>query len=578
MFRAPWRYLFFLLLSLWFAAGISGAHSPAERLFYAQTRALARLSVDLSPDANALELTGPVDSKMVAPERPGVALVALPFYAVGRLVGKLTDDDPLDTRGLTAQITSLAAAFAAAVAVLALMQAGLAMGLRKYSTAIMGLLIVTATPLWPYGSRLAPPAFGLLALAWIVYPLVRLDHGDERVSLRWMLGVGLGLTLLLDDIFLLFLPLLALWTLVRLPRLVGRPGYLMAFALPLMLAGAVFIWHNHHAYGGIFLAPDGMALPAHMWRTFLAAPSLRATSFFTHHLWPGVKFLLFNTGPMGESLAQARLLPDDLRSVVFLGAFSWCPLLWLGFLGGWTLGRDPDTKGVQWLLMLFFLAAVGLRASSIAMTPPYLYDIGVTLPFWIAWLLGLGFFVEYHVLSMRGKLFKLIFVAALLFALPVAGGNAVMAVAHHNLGEPPRAIAPLIAGPAPALPPDPDANGLPINDLPAVHRSDYFQGLDQLLAWAMREPVSLARTLWPGVNNLPLFVSLPAALGLLPVLAGWFMLALLRRRPDDDPDDEPEDRPAAATPRRRASDRREADAEEPDEMPVDEEEDEEEDD
>ncbi|HPQ71927.1 MAG TPA: hypothetical protein PKW95_22580 [bacterium] len=559
MFRAPWRYLIFLLLSLWFAAGIDGAHAPAERLFYAQTRALARLSVDLSLDIEALELSEVLGEKTVAPERPGVALVALPFYALGRMVGKMTGDDPRDPRGLTAQLTSLAAAFAAAAAVLALMQAGLAMGLRRHSTVIMGILIAVATPLWPYGARLAPPAFGLLALAWIVFPLLRIDHEDSRVSLRWMLGVGLGLALLLDDVFLLCLPLLALWALVRLPRLIGRPGNLMAFALPLMLAGAVFAWHNHHAYGGMFDAPDGMAIHAHLLQTYLNAPLKQTTSFFSHHLWPGAKFLLVNSGPMGEALARARHLPDALRVVDFRGAFTWCPLLWLGFLGGWALGRDPDVKGVQRLLMLFFLAAIGLRGVAQEMTPPYLYDIAVTLPFWLAWLLGVGFFIEYHVLSMRGKIFKILFVAALLLFLAVAIGNATMAVARHHLGPAPRTVVNWFAAPAAN---EPSAAGEALAELPAVSRADYFSDLNQAVEWAAHEPASLARTLWPGANNLPLYLPLLIALGLLPALAGGLMIIVLRRRREElDEDEDEEDLPAPVTPRRRATDRREPDEE-----------------
>ncbi len=564
MFRAPWRYLIFLLLSLWFAAGIDGAHSPAERLFYAQTRALARLSVDLSVDIQALELADALGEKTVAPERPGVALVALPFYALGRVVGKMTGDDPRDPCGLTAQLTSLAAAFAAAAAVLALMQAGLAMGLRRHSAALMGALIAVATPLWPYGARLAPPAFGLLALAWIVYPLLRLDHEDKRVSLRWMLGVGLGLALLLDDVFLLCLPLLVLWALVRLPRLIGRPGYLMAFALPLLLAGAVFVWHNQNAYGGPFDAPDGMALHAHLRQTYVNAPLKQANSFFTHHLWPGVKFLLFNSGPMGETLARARQLPDALRAVDFRGAFTWCPLLWLGFLGGWALGRDPDVKGVQRLLMLFFLAAIGLRGVAQEMTPPYLYDIAVTLPFWLAWLLGLGFFLEYHVLSMRGKLFKILFVAALLLFFAVAGGNATLAVARRHLGPAPRTVVNWFAAPEVA---EPTVAGEALAELPAASRADYFSDLNRAVAWAAHSPASLARTLWPGANNLPLYLPLLIALGLLPALAGGLTLLSLRRREepaDDEDEDDAEELPAPVTPRRRAMDRREPDDDEDD--------------
>lgn len=567
MFRAPWRYLIFLLLSLWFAAGIDGAHSPAERLFYAQTRALARLSVDLSLDIEALELADVLGEKTVAPERPGVALVALPFYALGRLVGRMTGDDPRDPRGLTAQLTSLAAAFAAAAAVLALMQAGLAVGLRRNSTVIMGILIAVATPLWPYGARLAPPVFGLLALTWIVYPLLRLDHEDARVSLRWMLGVGLGLALLLDDVFLLCLPLLILWALVRLPRLIGRPGYLMAFALPLALAGAVFVWHNQSAYGGPFDAPDGMTIHAHLLQTYLNAPLKQANSFFAHQLWPGAKFLLFNSGPMGEALARARQLPDALRAVDFRGAFTWCPLLWLGFLGGWALGRDPDVKGVQRLLMLFFLAAIGLRGVAQEITPPYLYDIAVTLPFWLAWLLGVGFFVEYHVLSMRGKIFKALFVAALLLFLAVAVGNATMAAARHHLGSSPRTVAHWFASPAEK---EPAAEALA--DLPAVSRADYFSDLNRAVEWTAHEPASLARTLWPGANNLPLYLPLLIALGLLPALAGGLTILVLRRReesPYEDEDEDEDELPAPVTPRRRAADRREPEEEEDDEEDFD---------
>ncbi|MHA1567940.1 MAG: hypothetical protein ACTSXZ_00595 [Alphaproteobacteria bacterium] len=528
------RYLIWLLLAAWFAMQIGGLRSPLEREIYAQVRALARFSVDLSPDREMLAGEFPDNQPIAAPRRPGVAVVALPFYLLGQLVGG-RPDDPLS---LPAQVTSLAAPVAMALAVLLLMLGSLSLGLRRWSSLTMTILVAAATPALLYGGRLAPPAFGLLALSLLLYGLLRVEQKDERISLRLMIGAGLGLMLLLgDELLLVVAAFFLLWALMRARDILHRPSYLLAFLLPLSLAAALFVLHNQAAYGDWFSAPDGQPMWRYLWQTYYHHTIWSSTDLWGRHLWPGLKFLLFSDGPMPVQMAMARDLPAELRNVIFLGIFTWCPLLLIGFIGGWVLSRDPDARGPLMLFILLFLLAVVLRAMAKQIAPVDGYDAAVTLPFWIPWFLGLGFFVEYHLLSMRGKILRTILAVAMLCCLVLSLANAAMDAAEAHVGPAPQRVANLVAAPVEKLPEDLGGQGYVADRLPIVQRDAFFRQTERFSDWVMRAPRQVEATLFPGINNLPLFLPILAVLGVLPYLFGWVVsLSAVRsgRRREDE--------------------------------------------
>jgi hypothetical protein len=228
-------------------------------------------------------------------------------------------------------------------------------------------------------------------------------------------------------------------------------------------------------------------------------------------------FWLFNQGPMPERLAMLWAPPAALRNEIFLGVFVWCPLLAAGGLGAFGLRRDNEARHSLRLIGLLFWLAVLLAALGEHSLSAREYNAAATLPFWLSGLIGLGFFVEYHLWLMRGFFWKNLLRALFLAALAASLGNAWWEAARANVGPPPRATVRLWRAPAAVPPSLPE--GARFGPLPASRRDAFFLNADRTLAWAVRAPVEFAATLRPGINHVALFLPLLAALALAPALA-----------------------------------------------------------
>ncbi len=558
LLKIPWRhYLLWFAIAVWLAAGVSGLHTAAEREIYAQTRALAQLTVRLTPSATSSETTL-TTTENVPRQRPGVAVCALPFYLAGRVIGALIDDDPAQPTGLTAQITSLATVGATAAALVMLGLCGYGLGLRTRSAFVLCVLLAVASPFWPYGTRLAAPAFGLLAITLMLYALLRIAQRDPRVAPRFWLGAGLGLSLLLSDEQLVVLPLFMLWALAYVRRVFGRPGYALAFLLPFSSFALLFVWYNQVAWGGWLNATDGSPLWAHLLRNYWQHAAVSDSTW--RYLLNGAKFWLFSDGPMPVAMAMARELPASLRDVVFFGAVVWCPLLIVGALGIWALLSDNDAGGPMRLLLVAFFIALAMRALARPFVPPSGYDAGDTLPFWTAWLMGLGFFIEYHLLSLRVGIIRAVLLVGFLLAAAMSLANAAYDVACNRAPTPVETTPPAAAK---------TIRHSPLGTvLPPGKREAAFLPLEYMTGWAATSPSTLAARLWPGVRRLPLFLPILLVCGAAPFAAAWIFHWRLRRGGGPVEAEEEEIDPAAPPPlpQRRASDRpaekREAEKEE----------------
>jgi hypothetical protein len=542
LLKIPWRYyLLWLILAAWFALGVGVLRTTVERESYAQARALARLSADLTRDRVLIGADAAGARPLTARQRPGVALCALPFYLVGRVMAEFLHDEPANTMGFTAQITSLAAPVAMATAIVLLGLCGLSLGIWPRSALVLGLLLAVATPCWSYGARLSPPAFGLLAISLMLYALLRIAQNDRRVGLRFMLGAGIGLSLLLGDEHLATLPFFLLWSLAYARRIVGRPGYALAFLLPLSAGGLLFAWYNQVAWGGWWRAPDGAPLWTHLRRDYWQHAAV-TQSVWNRYLWPGLRLWLFSDGPMPVGLAMARGLPAPLREVVFYGVFVWCPLLIVGALGAWALLRDPDAGGPLRLLLIAFAIALFMRVLAREIVPPAGYNAADTLPFWPVWLIGLGFFIEVHIFSLRIGVIRLLLVAGFFFVTVVSLANAAHDAALGHLGLSGRS---LFSTPPPAqAPPDLGSRGPSLAMLPVTNRDAFFLPLRQVTDWATRSPRALASALWPGLGNWPLFLPILLVIGAIPPAAGWLFHRRLRRprEEEEERDAQPEEK------------------------------------
>ncbi|NLH50880.1 MAG: hypothetical protein GX444_20075 [Myxococcales bacterium] len=543
MIRPQTRILLWFALAIWFAAGIGGLTTPLERETYAQVRALARFSVE--PTAADLLPATPGGLPPAFRQRPGAALAALPFYWAGRIIGAIFADNPADPFGFTAQITALAAPIAAATALLLVGLSGLLIGLRPRPAVLAVLLIAVASPLTVYASRLAPPVFGLLAMGLTIYPLLRLTVQDDRLVLRLMLGAGLGLMPLLDDPFLLIWPLFLLWVLTRVRRILHRPSYALAFLLPLTLGVAAFLLINTAAWGGPLNAPDGLPL----WRHFrfeYYSPAVSTETFLFKYLLRGLGFWLFNAGRISETLILTRALPETLRTLPFYGVFGWFPPLFFGILGAFVMRGDSEAKYPLRLFGLFFWLAVGLRAVARNFLDPAQLDAGATLPFWFPYLIGLAFFLGYHLWDMKGQLWKNVLRVLFVVALLASFGNAWYEGAAVHLAAKPRVMSDLLPLPPPQPPLELGDAASPAVWFPASSRDAFFLRLDQTMDWLYRDSLGFFAAFRPGVNNLAIFINLLLVLGavlfFLDRITHWIAM---RHQPAYTPDEE---EPSETTP------------------------------
>ncbi len=543
MLRPLFRWVLWLCLAAWFASGVGGLATPAERLTYAQVRALARLTPDLAPDRRLLGENGA--GPLPLRERPGAALAALPFYALGRWIGGIVHDDAADPLGVAAQTTGLAAAAAAATALTLLGLIAVRLGVHPAAALTTVILLAVGSPLTAYGSRLAPPIFGVLAVALAVYSLLQLREKDERLLPRLLLGAGLGLMFLLDDAMLLLLPAMLLWAASRARQLVGRPSWAIAFLPPFLAGALLFFAVNATAWGSPFAAPDSLSLGVHFWREY-GAHATSLENFVFHRLAPGAGFWLFQQGTVSESLAFTRQLPAELRGRVFLGLFAWFPLLAAGWLGAFAMRGNDALRLPLRLLGIGFWLAVGLRAAAAHFADPAHFDAAALLPFCCSMYVGLSFFLDYHLVVMPGLIWKNLLRLAFLGALTVSLANGWWDAAAAAGGAPPHALTALIRAPgAPPL-----AIGAPYGPLPASIHDAFFLNLDRAARWIRRDPVGFFAALRPGLNNAVLFVPLLWALAVLPALAATLARRVLRRRAADSegPPAAPGESPAAAGP------------------------------
>ena len=125
--------------------------------------------------------------------------------------------------------------------------------------------------------------------------------------------------------------------------------------------------------------------------------------------------------------------------------------------------------------------------------------------------MGLGFFAEVHLFSMRVGLIRLILLAGFLFVATISLANAAHEAVLSRVGEPTN-ISPLGLAAAGA------PNSLK-SLLPGGGRDAFFQPLKQVASWTASPPKLIA-ALWPGLNHWLLFLLILAPIGLIPPAVG----------------------------------------------------------
>ncbi len=131
-----------------------------------------------------------------------------------------------------------------------------------------------------YGGALMTEPFYITAILWSLFLTMRIAENDSRrrdISLGVQLGIAIAITIILRQVFLLFIPFLFLWMwIARLKRRLGLPVVstvlsvliIVLSVLPISLynqsrfgkfvllntnSGYAFFWGNHPIYGTQFI-------------------------------------------------------------------------------------------------------------------------------------------------------------------------------------------------------------------------------------------------------------------------------------------------------------------------------------
>ena len=128
------------------------------------------------------------DGRPYAPYGPGVAFLILPFHLAGRAVAALAGIPRAPLPGgivwefVVGGITSLAMAFAAALAVAGCYRACTALGAPSSSAALLSVILGACTILWPYGKTLYCEAWLAAAFVWAAALLIEAASGAASLG------------------------------------------------------------------------------------------------------------------------------------------------------------------------------------------------------------------------------------------------------------------------------------------------------------------------------------------------------------------------------------------------------------
>ena len=130
------------------------------------------------------------DGRPYAPYGPGVAFLIAPFHLAGRVVARLAGVPraPLPYgiawEVLVGGVTTVAMAFAAALAVAGFFRASLALGAPHGRALLLSLVLGGATLLWPYGTTLYSEAWLAAFFAWAATLVLEARGGARHPRTR----------------------------------------------------------------------------------------------------------------------------------------------------------------------------------------------------------------------------------------------------------------------------------------------------------------------------------------------------------------------------------------------------------
>lgn len=460
-----------VLIALCLASQAGLSPQDASNAALAESLALlGRVAVPvppIPPEIPAPQIADPIASPPVGArrvDRPGAALLSVPFAWVGKLAGEKSAAGAEAEHGaLSRQILLGASAAATATAALLVFLTAIEFGCSRAGAWAAALVFGLTTQAWPLGGRLHDAVFATPVLLGCLYGWLRVRSGYDSRASRLALGISLGLMPLVHDVTLLLLPVFLLLVLAQGKHL-WRPRFRwVPLVGPFAVGLAVFAMYNASAFGGALIGSGGGDVVAEAWARRVSGP-----------IWSQVRALLFGGGGWRALLSAATMPPAQPFAFRDLGVLVAAPQLVIGLLGYFPLRYEGMTRRPVFALVVIATLWTLLVGSGAAPV-----DRADALPLIALLCVLAGSFVDYHLMSMDGLLIKPLFWLAYLYFCALAAVNALAAIFARTLTAAPLTNLWDVYGKMPAAVP------------------------------GMMDLRSFASLAFPGLPNLP--VTLPAA-------------------------------------------------------------------
>jgi hypothetical protein len=298
-----------------------------------------------------------------SPYPPGQALVMLPWYAVGRLVGNQLTGVPPDLRDVVSDffLTGESAFFSALAAALTLC-IFLHLGIAPKSSLMAAGILALATPLAAYSGWLfSEPLAAALLLGAAAVLFAAPQETPVRISRALGAGALLGAAIWVRPTHIIAVPIFLIALFIR----EREKGYSAATALA-VAAGAFIIfllWRNAYLHGSLFefgypsAAEGGKAL-----NTF---ETPLATGLLGFLVSPGKSICLFSPPILLAMLGLPRLWRRD-RGLAFVAAAA--PIVYLLFFATYTQWEGGYCYGPRYLVPALALFGLGVGPALEAMS------------------------------------------------------------------------------------------------------------------------------------------------------------------------------------------------------------------
>ncbi len=422
-------------LSAFYALSIPGAAGEAFSLRYLAQSVWDdhRLSVNEFAAKGWLDDHSQHGDRLYVHWPPGPAIFGLPFYLVGRVAdGAPATDLPVLIGGEASRTMALFFSVCAGGCVVLLFFVMGRICANPWIRLVLCANFALAFLTWPLASiysRHVPTALLVLAALW---GALRVRENDLDTAALALCAFASGVLPLFDYSAVLIAPI---------PVLLAWPGWraaranrTVAWPLALLLIGPILLGaYNTACYGAPWVTSYARSVQ-HDWARHLSTT-------FTGSVVEGLRFLLFNRGPIPESIIARTGFPPAFlahyRAAEFTGLVFTAPILLFAF-PALALGlKDRETRPAFAALAavvvptLLLMSAHRTLFGGESFTPRYIYHI--TPPLFVAAAYALGRLGRSP--SVGKLLFWVAFFSLVAFALPDAlrnGARAIMGVSART--------------------------------------------------------------------------------------------------------------------------------------------------